>query len=263
MNSQTSPFLYRQVMNLVSQSIEGGVLQAGDRLPSLRKMSDRAGVSVPTVRQAYVELERLRRIESRPRSGFFVRHVAEPPLVRSTPVGRARPRPFSARPLVQRVFDGIDRPDLVPLGIVSPSMAKPAGRSPSADNEACSLEKHGSLGELLGHTGRARSKAPARVPFSRHDRRSGRPPTDLASPTEPRKPCCWPSRRWRGRAMSLRSRLRPTTACSSSSTVSGCWHSRSRPARKKVSISRRFAPQWRTMRCGHACLHPRFRIRSA
>ena len=63
-------FLYRQVIDLIDETIESGALSPGDRLPSLRKMSQSAGVSIPTVRQAYIELERQRRIESRPQSGF-------------------------------------------------------------------------------------------------------------------------------------------------------------------------------------------------
>jgi len=60
-------FLYRQVIDLVNENIDSGALRPGDRLPSLRKMSRHAGVSIPTVRQAYVELERQRRVESIPR----------------------------------------------------------------------------------------------------------------------------------------------------------------------------------------------------
>ena len=71
----SSEFLYRQVIDLISGNIASGALRPGDRLPSLRRMSKSAGVSVPTVRQAYVELERQRRVESRPQSGFYVRHI--------------------------------------------------------------------------------------------------------------------------------------------------------------------------------------------
>ncbi|MEM9405404.1 MAG: PLP-dependent aminotransferase family protein [Acidobacteriota bacterium] len=124
--SAGTDFLYRQVMETVLGSVEDGTLQPGDRLPSLRRMSQMAGVSVPTVQQAYVELERLRRVESRPRSGYFVRHAAEAPVVRQASLRRRRPTEYVSKPLVQRVFDGIDRHELVPLGIVSPSRARPA-----------------------------------------------------------------------------------------------------------------------------------------
>jgi len=78
-------FLYQQVLDLINENIDSGALKPGDRLPSLRQMSKRTGVSVPTVRQAYVELERQRRVESRPQSGFYVRAGRENALVRPAP----------------------------------------------------------------------------------------------------------------------------------------------------------------------------------
>lgn len=129
----TSPdsgaYLYRQVVDLIAEHIESGTLRPGDRLPSLRKMSDRAGVSVPTVRQAYVELERQRRIESRPKSGFYVRHVQRNELVAKTENSDGPPAECSCRSLMERVYDGINRPELVPLGIANPTMARPAAKA--------------------------------------------------------------------------------------------------------------------------------------
>jgi DNA-binding transcriptional MocR family regulator len=121
-------FLYRQVIELISQNIESGTLAPGDRLPSLRKMSQRAGVSVPTVRQAYIELERQRRIESRPQSGFYVRHVQRNELVRPGPSSSGNPVKLCCRPLMQRVYDGINNPALVPFGIANPTMCRTAAK---------------------------------------------------------------------------------------------------------------------------------------
>ena len=56
-----SEFLYQQVIDLICDNLESGALRPGDRLPSLRQMSQTAGVSIPTVRQAYIELEKQRR----------------------------------------------------------------------------------------------------------------------------------------------------------------------------------------------------------
>jgi DNA-binding transcriptional MocR family regulator len=124
-------FLYRQVIDLVAEHIEAGTLRPGDRLPSLRRMSNRLGVSVPTVRQAYVELERQRRIESRPQSGFYVRGARLNDIVRPAPRFRrnARPSPVRCRNLMDRVYDGLYQPDVVPLGIANPCMARPAAKA--------------------------------------------------------------------------------------------------------------------------------------
>jgi DNA-binding transcriptional MocR family regulator len=126
---QNNAYLYRQVIDLISENIVSGTLRPGDRLPSLRRMSQSAGVSIPTVRQAYVELERQRRVESRPQSGFYVRHVARNDIVHPAPSSRGKPVCLNCRPLMVRVYDGINHPDLVPLGIANPCMARPAAKT--------------------------------------------------------------------------------------------------------------------------------------
>lgn len=129
----SAPFLYQQVVDRVLAHIENGTLRPGDRLPSLRRMSQAAGVSVPTVRQAYVELERQRRIEARPQSGFYVRHLARNALVQpgggATPAGLPEPCVLHCRDLMARVYDSIHRQDMVPLGIANPTMARPATKA--------------------------------------------------------------------------------------------------------------------------------------
>jgi DNA-binding transcriptional MocR family regulator len=124
-------FLYRQVIDLISENIDSGTLMPGDRLPSLRRMSERIGVSIPTVRQAYIELERQRRVESRPQSGFYVRNATVNDLVRPAPEFRPsnRPVPVSGRSLMDRVYDALYQPDVVPFGIANPCMAKPAAKA--------------------------------------------------------------------------------------------------------------------------------------
>ena len=123
--------LYRQVTELINSNIDSGALRPGDRLPSLRRMSEQIGVSVPTVRQAYIELERQRRVESRPQSGFYVRAHFANRIVRPSPriATGARPMPVGCRTLMERVYDGLYKPGIVPLGIANPCMAHPAAKS--------------------------------------------------------------------------------------------------------------------------------------
>jgi DNA-binding transcriptional MocR family regulator len=128
-DKQNDTFLYRQVIDLITENMDTGTLLPGDRLPSLRKMSKTTGVSIPTVRQAYIELERHRRVESRPQSGFYVRHRAANDIVRPTPTRAAKPAPMEGRTLMERVYDGINNPDLIPLGIANPSMARSAAKT--------------------------------------------------------------------------------------------------------------------------------------
>lgn len=130
-DKDSSDYLYRQVVDLISDNIESGALMPGDRLPSLRRMSHRIGVSIPTVRQAYVELERQRRVQSRPQSGFYVRGLPSNELVRPSPAFRrsARPIPVIGRSLMDRVYDGLYTPGVVPFGIANPCMVKPAAKA--------------------------------------------------------------------------------------------------------------------------------------
>ena len=128
---QNDDFLYRQVIDLIAENITTGTLRPGDRLPSLRRMSRQIGVSIPTVRQAYIELERQRRVQSRPQSGFYVRNQHANELVRPSPRFTTRNRPVSlaCRTLMDRVYDGLYTPGIVPLGIANPCMANPAAKS--------------------------------------------------------------------------------------------------------------------------------------
>ena len=49
------------------------VLKIGDKLPSVRVLSDEYGISMGTAFQAYYHLEGRGLIESRPKSGYYVR----------------------------------------------------------------------------------------------------------------------------------------------------------------------------------------------
>jgi len=130
-DKDSTDYLYRQVIDLISENIDSGTLRAGDRLPSLRRMSKKIDVSIPTVRQAYIELERQRRVESRPQSGFYVRSHAANELVRPAPRFRQshQPAPVTNRSLMDRVYEGLHQPEFVPLGIANPCMAKPAAKA--------------------------------------------------------------------------------------------------------------------------------------
>jgi DNA-binding transcriptional regulator YhcF (GntR family) len=62
--------LYEQVAGRIATLIESGTLRPGDRVPSLRRISDQQRVSLSTTLQAYGLLESRGLIEARPQSGF-------------------------------------------------------------------------------------------------------------------------------------------------------------------------------------------------
>lgn len=70
--------LYEQLANEVAEKIAQGVFRPGERLPSVRATSQRRGLSVTTVLEAYHLLEDRRLIEARPQSGYYVRRGPRP-----------------------------------------------------------------------------------------------------------------------------------------------------------------------------------------
>src|SRR5687767_15324462 len=65
--------LYLQIAGNLEQMIQNEVLKIGDKLPSVRMLSDEYGISMGTAFQAYYYLEGKGLIESRPKSGYYVR----------------------------------------------------------------------------------------------------------------------------------------------------------------------------------------------
>ncbi len=116
--------LYRQLADQLAAQVESGALGPGERLPSVRQFSAQQRVSVSTALQAYGRLEDHGLIEARPKSGYYVRsrrldRLPEPqasaPAVRAARLGLGEQR--------ARVLEAGVRPDVVPFGIGSPSMA--------------------------------------------------------------------------------------------------------------------------------------------
>jgi DNA-binding transcriptional MocR family regulator len=75
---QTSRFndndhLYMQVAEGLEKMITDDILKIGDKLPSVRLLSEEYGISMGTAFQAYYHLEGKGLIESRPKSGYYVR----------------------------------------------------------------------------------------------------------------------------------------------------------------------------------------------
>jgi DNA-binding transcriptional MocR family regulator len=72
-NFTTEDHLYMQVAEGLEKMISNDVLKIGDKLPSVRVLSDEYGISMGTAFQAYYHLEGKGLIESRPKSGYYVR----------------------------------------------------------------------------------------------------------------------------------------------------------------------------------------------
>jgi DNA-binding transcriptional MocR family regulator len=114
-------FLYQQVISMIRHMESASTLRPGDRLPSLRQLSEKLSISIPTVKQAYGELERQGLIEARPKSGYFLkpsRYDAKQPKRVSL---SQQPENVSRQSLIEKVFDAIQQDGVMPLGVANPS----------------------------------------------------------------------------------------------------------------------------------------------
>jgi DNA-binding transcriptional MocR family regulator len=115
--------LYQQLAEEFAALIDSGQLAPGERLPSVRALKARRGVSAATVFQAYQQLEARGLVHARPQSGFYV-------AARPAPPERGKPRPppqqasdVALGDLVFEVLRAARARGMVPLGSAFPSPA--------------------------------------------------------------------------------------------------------------------------------------------
>lgn len=120
-----SDYLYMQVMQLIRDMQANGTLQPGQKLPSLRKLSANLQVSIPTVKQAYLELERQGVLHAKAKSGYYLSCVQgnHPRPNKARPA--ESPRAVSRQELIEDVFTAIHLPGQLALGVANPVAALP------------------------------------------------------------------------------------------------------------------------------------------
>lgn len=115
-------YLHERVAAHVRELIADGSVRPGERVPSLRSLQQRLGVSLSTATRAYESLERHGWIEARPQSGFFARdRVAVEPEVPERARISGEPAGLDRRAMAQAVMAGPGD------DVVSFAMALPAG----------------------------------------------------------------------------------------------------------------------------------------
>jgi DNA-binding transcriptional MocR family regulator len=122
MMNSLADYKYESIAYDLAQLIQSGTFRPGDRIPSVREMSKRSGVSVTTVLHAYYKLEARGLIRARPRSGFYVR-TDLPTGLPEPDVSSPRPDPttLSVRQLAKMVVRDEQNPNLVQFGLAHPS----------------------------------------------------------------------------------------------------------------------------------------------
>lgn len=130
LDKTSSAFLYQQVIDFIERQQKSGALLPGDKLPSLRKLSGQFEISVPTVKQAYIELERQGRVCARPQSGYYLTaQQARTLKPRPANWSRCAPTTVECRSLIEQVHEAVHLPDTVALGISNPIQANPPDKT--------------------------------------------------------------------------------------------------------------------------------------
>jgi len=75
---------YGQVAERILNLINNNVLKAGDKIPSIRQLSQELNVSINTVKEAYWRLEAQNHIVAVPQSGFYVKKQSPEGLEKNT-----------------------------------------------------------------------------------------------------------------------------------------------------------------------------------
>ena len=130
-------FLYEVVAENILAHIEQGVYRAGDRLPGVRRLSVQMNVSVSTVLEAYQLLENQRRIQARPRSGYYVSpfhrqtitepDISNPPSIPSKVTGQSLTRQIlwaAKDPYKINLASSVPHPDLLPTHALQQTSGK-------------------------------------------------------------------------------------------------------------------------------------------
>jgi len=103
-------FLYMQIADRISSQVRRQIIKTGEKLPSVRALSQEQGISLSTAYKAYVQLEIDGLIEARPKSGYYVRYTPtrtfDPPKSAEPPIESKKLTVDEMIALVYRNFSG-------------------------------------------------------------------------------------------------------------------------------------------------------------
>ncbi len=121
----THGFRYARLADDLEVKIRDGIYRSGEKMPSLRKLHGQTGLSVTTVYQAYIELEKRGIVEPRQKSGYYVKpmlkRILPPPSAeRMQPV----PKKVTMNSLAYSIVEDMSNPDFLQLGgsVVMPEL---------------------------------------------------------------------------------------------------------------------------------------------
>ncbi|MCV6590123.1 MAG: PLP-dependent aminotransferase family protein [Marinobacterium sp.] len=112
--------LYEQLADSLSSRIEQGFYQSGDKLPSIRNLSQQHGVSISTVQEAYRLIEERGLARPRPKSGYYVSTQRGLPPLPSTDQVLQKPLQVSQWSHVLHMFNRPDNDLITWLSVALP-----------------------------------------------------------------------------------------------------------------------------------------------
>jgi len=112
--------LYENLATQLKDAIRQGAYPPGERVPSVRRLAERQGVSQATVVAAYRLLESHGWLEARPQSGFYARHPESAPPPARVGAANAGPCAVDVTELAVRLSRNTQRKDLVSFGAAVP-----------------------------------------------------------------------------------------------------------------------------------------------
>ena len=116
-----SELRYERLADDVAGLIACGMLRAGERLPSVRRLAQERRVSISTAVQAFRQLEMRGLVEARPQSGFFVRARPQAMVASAMPATPEAPVTVNLNQRLAGVLEANVQPGVVPLGAALPA----------------------------------------------------------------------------------------------------------------------------------------------
>jgi len=115
--TSTTTFRYAELADKLEAQILDGTFRAGDKLPSIRSLRAQTGLSISTVYQTFIELEKRGMVEPRQKSGYFVKPLLQDLLpAPRTPACRIAPQKVNINNLAFALIEAMGNPEVLQLG---------------------------------------------------------------------------------------------------------------------------------------------------
>jgi len=117
-----SNFRYVALADEIQDNISKGIFTPGEKLPSLRTLHTKLGLSISTIHQAYIELEKRGRVEAKEKSGFYVKALDKNMFKRPARMGKvSQPCRVMINQMAENIIIDLQDEDMLQLGAAIPA----------------------------------------------------------------------------------------------------------------------------------------------